>query len=86
MRKGMCYNSRMNTVALPRSIYSEILKRQARVEATVAKLQERVNELDQDELKSNVVARIERRSKSLDAGKGKRFNNMREVRSYLRSL
>lgn len=76
----------MNTITLPKSTYSEILKRQARVEVAIAKLYERVDELDQDELKPNVVARIERRSKALDAGKGKRFNTMREIRSYLRAL
>jgi hypothetical protein len=76
----------MNTIALPKSAYSEILKRQERADAAIAKLQEQINELSQDELKPHVAARIERRSKSLDAGKGKRFKNMSEVRSYLRAL
>lgn len=76
----------MNTITLPRNTYSEILKRQARVEIAIAKLQERVDELNQDELKPHVAARIERRSKALDAGKGKRFKTIGEFRSYLRAL
>jgi hypothetical protein len=76
----------MNTIALPRSTYNEILKRQARVESALAKLQEQVAEINQDELKPHVAARIERRSKAMDTGKGKSFKNMREVRAYFRSL
>ena len=76
----------MNMITLPRNIYSEILKRQARVEVAISKLQKQVVELNQDELKPNVVARIERRSKALDAGEGKSFKTIREVRAYFRSL
>lgn len=76
----------MNTITLPKSTYSEILKRQARVEVAIAKLYERVEELDQDELKPNVVARIERRSKALDAGKGIKLKNIKEYRAFVRSL
>lgn len=76
----------MDTIALPRSTYSEILKRQERADMAIAKLQKAVEELSDDELKPNVIARIGRRSKAMDAGKGKRFNTMREVRSYLRAL
>ena len=76
----------MSTITLPRSTYSEILKRQARVETALSKLQEQVAELNQDELKPNVAVRLERRSKALDAGKGIKLKNMREVRAYFRSL
>lgn len=76
----------MNMIALPRSAYSEILKRQERADVAIAKLWGKIDELSQDELKPKVAARLERRSKALDAGKGKRFNSMREVRSYLRAL
>ena len=76
----------MNTITLPKSTYNEILKRQARVEVAVAKLYQRVEELNGDELKPHVAARIERRSKAMDAGKGKRFKTMREVHAYFRSL
>lgn len=76
----------MNTITLPKSTYSEILKRQARVEIAVAKLYQRVEELNEDELKPHVAARIERRSKAMDAGKGKSFKTIREVRAYFRSL
>jgi len=76
----------MNTITLPRNVYSEILKRQTRVEAELSKLQEKVAELNQDELKPNVVARIERCSKALDAGKGIKLKNIKEYRAYVRSL
>ena len=76
----------MNTITLPRNTYSEILKRQARVETALSKLQEQVAELNQDELKPNVIARINRRSKALDAGKGIKLKNIKEYRAYIRSL
>ena len=76
----------MDTITLPRNTYSEILKRQARVETALSKLQEQFAELNQDELEPNVIARIDRRSKAMDAGKGKSFKTMREVRAYFRSL
>ena len=82
----MCYISRMNMIALPRSAYSEILKRQERTDAAIAELREKVDELSQDELKPNVAARLERQSRLLDAGKGIKFKNMKDLRAYVRSL
>ena len=76
----------MNTITLPKSTYNEILKRQARVEAAIAKLHQRVEELNEDELKPNVAARIERRSKAMDAGKGIKLKNMKEYRAFVQSL
>jgi hypothetical protein len=76
----------MNTIALPKSTYSEILKRQARTDAAISKLRAQVEELLQNELKPSVVARIERQSRMLDAGKGIKLKNMKEYRSYVRSV
>lgn len=77
----------MNTVAIPRSAYSEILKRQERADEAIAKLQKAVQELGyDDELLPHVATRIERQSRLLDEGKGKRFKNIKEVRAYMRSL
>ena len=77
----------MNMVTLPKSTYSEILKRQARVEVAVAKLYQRVEELNQDEqIKPSVLKRLEKQSRLLDAGKGIKLKNMKEYRAYVRSL
>ena len=76
----------MNTIALPKNIYSEILKRQARVEIALAKLQETVEEIAYDEIKPSVLKRLEKQSRLLDAGKGVKFKNMKELRAYVRSL
>ncbi len=76
----------MNTITLPKSTYSEILKRQARVEEAIAKLYQRVNELDQDEIKPSVLKRLEKQSRLLDDGKGIKLKNMKEYRAYVRSL
>lgn len=76
----------MNMITLPRSTYSEILKRQARVEAAVAKLYQRVDMLDEDEIKPSVLKRLEKQSQLLDAGKGIKLKNMKEYRAYVRSL
>lgn len=56
------------------------------MEVAVARLYQRVEELNEDELRPHVAARIERRSKDMDAGKGKSFKTMREVHAYFRSL
>ena len=76
----------MNTITLPRNTYSEILKRQARVEIALAKLQETVEEIAYDEIKPSVLKRLEKQSRLLDAGKGVKFKNMKELRAYVRSL
>ena len=74
-------------ITLPKSTYSEILKRQARVEVAVAKLYQRVEELNQDEqIKPSVLKRLEKQSRLLDAGKGIKLKNMKEYRAYVRSL
>lgn len=76
----------MNMITLPKSTYNEILKRQARVEVAVAKLYQRVEELNEDELKPSVLKRIEKHSRLLDEGKGIKLKNMKEYRAYMKSL
>lgn len=77
----------MNTVAIPRSAYSEILKRQERADVAIAKLQKAVQELGyDDELLPHVAARLERQSRLLDEGKGIKIKNMKEYRAFVRSL
>jgi galactokinase len=76
----------MNTIALPRSAYNEILKRQARVESAISKLQETVEEITYDEIKPSVLKRLEKQSRLLDEGKGIKFKNIKEYRAFVRSL
>ena len=76
----------MNTITLPRNTYSEILKRQSRVESAISKLQETVAEIAYDEIKPSVLKRLEKQSRLLDEGKGEKFKNMKELRAYVRSL
>lgn len=76
----------MNTIMLPRNTYSEILKRQARADVAIAKLQEAVEALGYDEVKPNVVRMLEKQSRLLDAGKGREFAHMKEYRAFVRSL
>lgn len=78
----------MNTVTIPKREYNELLKRDARMKTVVRQFAEKLKEFVEDdvELRPEVAARIERRARAMDAGKGKRFKNMREFRAYLRSL
>jgi galactokinase len=76
----------MNTIALPKNIYSEILKRQARVESAISKLQETVEEMACEEIKPSVLKRLEKQSRLLDDGKGIKLKNMKEYRAYIRGL
>ena len=82
----LCYTGDMNTITLLKSTYSEILKRQTRVESAIAKLQETVEEIVYDEIKPSVLKRIEKHSRLLDEGKGIRLKNMKEYHGYVRSL
>ena len=77
----------MNMVAIPKRAYDEIIKRQARTEATLKHLVHAVKELSQEEeLRPEVLARLERQSKLMDAGKGTKLANMKEYRAFIRSL
>ena len=77
----------MNMITIPKRAYDEIIKRQARTEAAVKRLAHTIEELAQDEeLRPEVLARLERQSKLMDEGKGKRFKTIKEVRAYFRSL
>ena len=76
----------MNTIALPRSTYNEILKRQARVESAISKLQETVEEIMYDEIKPSILKRLEKQSRLLDEGKGIKLKNIKEYRAFVRSL
>lgn len=77
----------MNTIALPRNAYSELLKRQERADVAIAKLQKAVQELGyDDELLPHVAARLERQSRLLDEGKGIRIKNMKEYRAFVHIL
>jgi hypothetical protein len=76
----------MDMIALPRATYSNLVERQRRADVAIAKLQEAVEALGYDELKPNVARRIEKQSRLLDAGKGIKLKNMRELRAYFRAL
>ena len=77
----------MNMVAIPKQAYDEILKRQARTDITVAKLQKAFERFAQDEeLLPEVTVRLERQSKLMDEGNGRHFKDMKELRAYVRSL
>ena len=82
----MCYATDMNMITLPRNAYSEILRRQARVESAISKLQETVEDITYDEIKPSVLKRIEKQSRLLDEGKGIKLKNMKEYHAYVRSL
>ena len=73
-------------ITLPKSAYSEILKRQERTDAMLESLQKQVEELVQDELRPEVAARVEKQSRLLDAGKGIKCKGMKEYRAFVRGL
>lgn len=75
-----------STVTIDRKAYQELLKKQASIEAEVFVLKEAVLELSKNEIKPAVVKRLESQSRILDKGGGRRFLNLKELKTHLKNL
>ena len=75
-----------NTITIDKKAYQELLKKQAGIEAEVSTLKEAVLELSKNEIKPAVTRRLERQSRILDNGGGKRFPNLKGLKIYLKNL
>lgn len=76
----------MNTVTLTKGDYQKLIKRQDDADDAILRLQEVVEVLSKDDVLPLVSRRLERQSRFIDAGKGKRFRSMKSFRSYVRGL
>ena len=76
----------MDTVTISRSAYQALIQEQTRTAEELLSLKKAVARLAQDEITPQYAKKLEKRSQSLDAGKGIKFSSMRSFRSYLRAL
>lgn len=76
----------MTVITIPKKEYTELKKKQAQTEQQVALLRKIVEQLTRDEVKPAYLKKLERQSAALDAGKGKRFDTLKQFRSYLAAL
>ena len=76
----------MNTVTLPKNEYMQILETQEKLKEDLARLENAVSFIAQDEVSPTYLKRLEKISRGLDVGKGKRFSSVSAVRKYFKSL
>lgn len=74
-------------ITIPKTEYRKILQNQEELRSEVSALREALL-VDEDgwELKPSVKHRLDRLSKELDKGGGRRFRNAKEFLKYLRNL
>lgn len=77
----------MNTVLIPKKEYKQILKTQDILSSQVSDLKKFIaNIVANDELNVRTVKKLEKISKDIDGGKGKRFNTVTSLKTYLRNI
>ena len=76
----------MNTITLPKTEYQKILRNQSDFTKKLRQLKSVVKIALADEVTDGVKSRLEKQSKLMDHGEGKRFKSMREFSRYLKDL
>lgn len=76
----------MNTITLPKIEYRKILRNQSDFTKELHQLKSVVKIALADEVTDRVKARLEKQSKIMDRGGGRRFKSMREFSKYLKDL
>ena len=76
----------MSNIVVDKKTYQGLLKKQASIEAEVSILREVVLELSKNEIKPDVVKRLEKQSHILDKNGGKRLSGLREFKFYTKNI
>jgi len=76
----------MSTATISRTEYSTLLRNQKRLEVKVSYLQSLVTELSEDEISPAYAKKLEKISKSMDEGKGRKFKTYASFEKYLKNL
>ena len=77
----------MSTVAIPKKEYNQILKTQKNLSSQVSDLKKIIiGSVLNDELNTRTIKKLEKISKNIDKGEGKRFNTTTSVKTYLRNI
>lgn len=77
----------MNTITIPKNEYKKMLKKQVELQSQITDLRDFIIEtIKKEELKPFAIKRIEKISRSIDKGSGKKFNSIGSLKSYLKCL
>lgn len=82
----ICYSGVMKADTITREEYRALAERQQRLEKEISLLKDVVQiDLEGEHIRPEVLRRLDRMSRDLDAGKGKRFASMKEFRKHFRA-
>ena len=73
-------------IAVTKSAYTKLVRRQEKTDAVVTRLAKVVERLSHDEVLPGVAKNLEKQARLLDAGQGRRFRSMQSFRTYIRGL
>ncbi|MDP2767890.1 MAG: hypothetical protein Q8O41_10675 [Candidatus Methanoperedens sp.] len=76
----------MNTITIPKSEYSKIVRTQEALKKRVDLLQKMFKEEICEEVRPEYIKKLERIDKEIDKGKCTRFSSAAEMKKYLRNL
>lgn len=77
----------METLTIPKKEYRHLLRRQVKIEEDIRVVKEVLrNEINGENIQPATLKRWERISSDLDAGKGRIFSSLRDMRLWLRNL
>lgn len=76
----------MNTITIPRNTYEKIIETQKKLLFQVDILQKCIIEANKEELGLPVIRRLEKISRNMDSGNGKRFRSASSVATYFNTL
>mgnify|MGYP003394691023 CR=1 FL=1 len=76
----------MNTITLPKNKYVQILNTQEKLQSDLIRLQKIVFRVAQDEISPKYIAKLSKIENGLSLGKGLKFKNKNEVKSFFGSL
>jgi hypothetical protein len=77
----------MTTIVIPQKEYNKILKTQNILVSQVSDLKQFIiNTVTNDELNVRTIKKLEKISKEVDIGGGKRFKTISSVKRYLHNL
>ncbi|MBI4120150.1 MAG: hypothetical protein HY454_01660 [Parcubacteria group bacterium] len=75
-----------STTILDKKDYRELLRKQTNIEMEVSTLKEAVLELSKDEIRPAIIKRLEKQSRILDEGGGRRLRSLKELKAYLKNV
>lgn len=76
----------MDIVTIPKTEYRKLLENQRELRVRVDVLQRVVEDKLGEEIRPEVLRRIERRSKAMDRGAGTKLKSLKGIKAFFRNL